>query len=282
MSKFCPLTIRKAAAEQAVRGGRVLKFCGGRAWLVGIGLAVGLMLLAAAMSAPRAYAQVGLQTQFSAAQAQVCSTYATKIREGLASSLEQFYYAQNCHFVPPGFRLCQGDYALCAASTCSTTQTMIKVNSPLGGFKYFPQADCQCPVFHGLALADVTGGNMQGSCAPPAPPLPGPTPIWSLFSMQAEIPQAPTWALAPANPQICSAALNQGDQSVNCFSFACDTEKVINGVPVVTCHCAEGESFDAEQVPANTAFGIQSAQTVPGICFEHPISLPFTLELEVE
>jgi hypothetical protein len=39
---------------------------------------------------------------------------------------------------------------------------------------------------------------------------------------------------------------------VNCFSFACNTERYINGVPVATCDCALGESpvispFDPKQ-----------------------------------
>jgi hypothetical protein len=82
----------------------------------------------------------------------------------------------------------------------------------------------------------------------------------------------------PATPQICPAALKLGDKSVNCFSFACDTEMPEGpaGVPVVTCHCAQGESFNAQPVPAHTAFAIQSAQTVKsGICRKYPIALPF-------
>ena len=142
--------------------------------------------------------------------------------------------------------------------------------------------DCLCPVFTGVALADVNGGNMQGtSDLPPQPPLPQTTPIWSLFATQSEIPQAPNWdPTTSATPQICPAKLNLGDKSVNCFSFACDTETVMpSGVPVVTCHCAQGESFNAQPVPAHTAFGIQSATKVKdGICKKYPIALPFTLE----
>ncbi len=237
-----PLTVRKVAAGRAARGGTLLKAL----------LGVSALLLALAPSMAR------------------------------ADGGEQ----EGDH----NFQLCpKGDYALCAASTCTPalnndgTQKKIKVNDPDGGFKYFPQVDCLCPVFTGVALADVNGGNMQGSCDPPVPPLPQTTPIWSLFSIQSDIPQASNnWdPPLPATPQICPAKLNLGDKSVNCFSFACDTEmpKGPAGVPVVTCHCAQGESFNAQNVPAHTAFAIQSATKVKdGICRQYPIALPFTLE----
>jgi hypothetical protein len=49
----------------------------------------------------------------------------------------------------------------------------------------FPEADCTYPIFYGVSLANLAGGNMQGSCNPP-----GPGQIWSEFSPQPEIPQA--------------------------------------------------------------------------------------------
>lgn len=84
----------------------------------------------------------------------------------------------------PPFRFCDGYYALCAASTCTPSGTTIQVNLPGGGTAPFPQADCSCPIFQGRALANVTGGNMQGSCNPPSPNKMPPSPtglIWSLF-----------------------------------------------------------------------------------------------------
>jgi len=179
------------------------------------------------------------------------------------------------------FQFCNGYYALCAASTCSNTGKMIKVNVAGGGTAMFPQVDCKCPIFHGRAIADVNGGNMQGSCDPPAP---GTGQIWSLFSHEKDIPQELNgWAQTPesaeeAPPQICPAALNLGKEAANCFSFSCDTETYINNVPIVTCHCPKGESFAGTPVPAHTAFAIQAGQRNKAFCAQHPISLPFTLE----
>jgi hypothetical protein len=52
-------------------------------------LAAGLLVLAATLFAPRAYAQVGFPglagPQFKAAEAALCQTYQIKIKEGLAS-----------------------------------------------------------------------------------------------------------------------------------------------------------------------------------------------------
>src|SRR5260370_39374004 len=59
------------------------------------------------------------------------------------------------------------EYALCAASTCTALPGVeIAVNTAGGGTANFPAAQCTCPIFKGLALADVNGGNMTGSCVP--------------------------------------------------------------------------------------------------------------------
>lgn len=244
----CP-TILKAAAERAARGGRVLKAL------------LGLSALLLALAPPMARA------------------------DGAGGGLP--------------FQFCDGYYALCAASTCTPSGTKIQVNLPGGGTREFPQADCLCPIFHGRALANVTGGNMQGSCNPPSPNKMPPSPtglIWSLFSPEEDIPQELNgWSQIPegidaAPQQICPAARNLGDKSVNCFSFSCDSPTYetsdIDGspspgggiVPVVTCHCAIGESFAGNPVPAHTAFAIQAGQKDRAYCAKYPISLPFTLK----
>ena len=171
------------------------------------------------------------------------------------------------------FALCEGEFALCAASTCTPTGGSITVNVTAGGTASFPEADCTCPVLSGLAIADLTGGNMKGSCEPP------PGQIWSTYSPRRHIPQAITgWSRQPAQtlapPQICPASLNLGDQMVNCFSFACDPAGEVNGVQVATCHCALGESLDGTPVLPNTAFGTQAGQGDQAICAEHPVAGP--------
>ena len=61
-----------------------------------------------------------------------------------------------------GVTLCQGKYALCAASTCQPTGKMISTNDG----KTYPEVVCKCPILDGEAIADTSMGNMQGSCAP--------------------------------------------------------------------------------------------------------------------
>ena len=174
------------------------------------------------------------------------------------------------------FQICRGYFALCAASTCQPTGKKITVNVSGDGTAQFDEADCTCPIFSGRAIADVVGGNMQGSCTPPSPEQ-----VWSIYSVRDEIPQqingwVPSGPQAAAPPLFCSKILNLGTQTVNCFSFACDSLRYINGVPVSTCHCAIGESLNGTPVPANTAFLSQAGQGNPAFCHMHPVSGPIT------
>ena len=67
----------------------------------------------------------------------------------------------------PDFRFCEGYFALCAASTCTRTGKQIAVNTITGRTRNFPEADCTCPVILGTSIANLSGGNMKGSCDPP-------------------------------------------------------------------------------------------------------------------
>jgi hypothetical protein len=175
------------------------------------------------------------------------------------------------------FEFCQGYFALCSASTCTPTGNQIAVNVIGGGTANFPEADCTCPIFSGHAIADLAGGNMTGSCEPPSPDQ-----IWSIYSLRTHIPQAindwePSGSEAAAPPLFCPAALNQGDQFVNCFSFACDSLRYINGVPVATCHCPIGESLEGKAVKPQTGFLTQAGQGDHRFCFKHPVAGPISL-----
>jgi hypothetical protein len=175
------------------------------------------------------------------------------------------------------FQICNGYFALCAASTCTPTGKQITVKVASGGTAVFPEADCTCPVLFGRSLANLAGGNMQGSCKPP-----GPGQIWSTYSPRRDIPQAitnwvPTEPEAAAPPQVCPASLNQGNKLANCFSFVCDSETYISNVPVVTCHCPIGESFAGTPVVPQTAFATQAGQGDQRFCFKHPVSVPISL-----
>jgi hypothetical protein len=176
------------------------------------------------------------------------------------------------------YRLCKGYYALCSASTCKPTGKHIRVNVTSGGTAIFPEVDCTCPIFSGVARADVTGGNMQGSCEPP-----GPGQIWSLYFPKDNIPQEiNNWVAsgpgAKAPLQVCPKSLNVGNETSNCFSFACDSETYVNDVPVATCHCPMGESFAGTPIPAQTAFASQAGQRNEQFCFQHPVSVPIALQ----
>jgi len=180
------------------------------------------------------------------------------------------------------FQFCRGYFALCAASTCTPKpgQT-ITVRTATGGTAVFPAADCTCPVILGVSIANPAGGNMQGSCEPPADQ---PGTIWSTFQPRPNIPQAltnwvPTPPEAAAPPLFCPKSPPLGNQSVNCFSFLCDSLTYIPGtnVPVATCHCPIGESLAGTPVAPATAFLTQAGQGDPAYCAMHPVSGPLSV-----
>ena len=172
--------------------------------------------------------------------------------------------------VIPDFRFCQGYFALCAASTCTRTGNQIVVNTITGGTRNFPEADCTCPVILGTSIANLSGGNMKGSCDPP-----GAGKLWSTYQARPDIPQALTnWVSHlpedAAPPQICPASLNLGNQYAQCFSFSCDTERYINNVPVVTCHCAIGATLAGLPAQPQSSFPTQAGQGDQAICADLP------------
>jgi hypothetical protein len=118
---------------------------------------------------------------------------------------------------------------------------------------------------------------MQGSCNPPAPGQ-----IWSTYELRPNIPQAltnwvPTLPEAAAPPLFCPRLPPRGNKLVNCFSFLCDSQRYINNVPVVTCHCPIGESLAGTPVPPATAFLTQAGQGDRAYCAMHPVSGPLLL-----
>ena len=173
---------------------------------------------------------------------------------------------------PLDLQICSGYFALCAASTCTPTGKKIAVNTITGGTANFPEADCTCPVILGQSLANLSGGNMQGSCDPPEPGQ-----IWSEYELRPDIPQAITnWVPHlpedAISPQECPARLHLGNQYAQCYSMACDDETYINNVPVVTCHCALGATLGGAKAAPDSSFGIFAGQGDPRFCAEHPVS----------
>jgi len=155
---------------------------------------------------------------------------------------------------------CNGEYALCAASTCQPTGKTITVNN---GSTY-PEVVCRCPILNGIAIADTAAGNMKGSCEATDSKH-----VWSLFAPKVHYPQeASNFSKNPkdqrATVQKCDASLNQGYNASNCFSFNCEKGK--DGIAI--CKCPMG------QVPAATTFLTEAGQGNPEACYQHPVSLP--------
>ena len=143
-----------------------------------------------------------------------------------------------------GLTQCQGEYALCLASTCKPTGRKIKVKRDDGkSFRFFEESECKCPVITAeiaqqngttlTAIAGVNEGNMNGSCAH------APGTVWALYNKDILIyPQessTPPFAMKPQNMQQCP----QGTVGSNCWNFECKVDKEkINGVKTATCFCA--------------------------------------------
>jgi hypothetical protein len=176
------------------------------------------------------------------------------------------------------FRICIGEFALCAASTCTPTGETIEVNGPDGTKPSFPSAECLCPIFKGPAIADLNGGNMEGSCDPPFAGLG----IWSLYWPESNIPQQiHHWSRLPPLSKAPGFLCPPGnaDTAANCFSFACvRAGKTANGVELAKCTCPLGESLDGTPVSADQEFFTQAGQCDDDICSKHPIfgPLPFS------
>jgi hypothetical protein len=124
--------------------------------------------------------------------------------------------------------LCNGEYALCAASGSTPTGKMITVKG-----KKFAEGMAVCPVLKGRSVAN--GALMKNSCDAPAGK------VWSLFSTVSEAPQAPTWAVAPLVHR--TFTLSKTDGMSNLWSFICDKQaKPVNGVTLASCYGPINES----------------------------------------
>ena len=124
--------------------------------------------------------------------------------------------------------ICNGEYALCAASGSTPTGKMIMVKG-----KEFAEGMAVCPVLTGRSVANPA--LMNNSCDAPAGK------VWSLFSTVSEAPQAPTWAVAPLVKR--SFILGKDSSMSNQWSFICDKQtKKVNGVTLASCYGPINES----------------------------------------
>jgi len=124
--------------------------------------------------------------------------------------------------------ICNGEYALCAASGSTPTGKKIMVKG-----KEFAEGMAVCPVLTGRSIAN--GALMKNSCDAP------PGKVWSLFSTVSEAPQAPTWAVAPLVHR--TFVLSKTEGMSNQWSFLCDKQaKKVNGVQLASCYGPINES----------------------------------------
>ena len=105
--------------------------------------------------------------------------------------------------------MCNGEYALCAASGSTPTGKMITIKG-----KVFAEGMAVCPVLKGRSVAN--GSLMNNSCDAPAGK------VWSLFSTVSEAPQAPSWTVAPLVSR--SFILGKDSGMSNQWSFLCDNK----------------------------------------------------------
>ena len=124
--------------------------------------------------------------------------------------------------------ICNGEYALCAASGSTPTGKKITVNG-----KVFQEGMAVCPVLTGRSIANPA--LMNNSCDAP------PGKVWSLFSTVSEAPQAPTWAVAPLVPR--SFILGKDSGMSNQWGYICDKQaKKVNNVQLASCYGPLNES----------------------------------------
>lgn len=172
-----------------------------------------------------------------------------------------------------GLRQCPGEFALCAASTCTPTGGKIQVNTATGT-ALFDEAVCTCPIFPSPGLADVNGGNMKGTCEPPREVNGQPTEqgIWSWYLPTEHIPQAiNNWSRGQKQTEAPMQSCDSG-QVVNCWSFACVRAGKIQGLEVATCYCPINESPQGEA--GGPPFFTPAGQGNQDICSQYPVGSP--------
>ena len=133
-----------------------------------------------------------------------------------------FVYAQALQ----ALAICHGEYALCAASATTPTGKTMLVDG-----KTFKEGMAVCPILTGTAIANLN--LMSGSCDAK------PGKVWSLFGVPAvtSYPQAPTWAVAPAQFRQFTIGTTPTTGMSNMWSFSCDIQaEKVNGAKLASCY----------------------------------------------
>lgn len=137
--------------------------------------------------------------------------------------------------------ICNGQFALCAASASVPTGKTIRVDG-----KEFPEGMAVCPVLTGRSIAN--SDLMKGSCKAPAGK------VWSLFSTVTEYPQAPDWNVVTMTTRQFVTTSEPGGGMSNQWSFLCDLQaKKVNNVKLAYCYGPINESpWNNGHVPIGT------------------------------
>ena len=126
-------------------------------------------------------------------------------------------------YAEPALMMCNGKYALCAASPTTPTNKTMVINGVT-----FQQGISVCPVLTGKSIGDR---NLIGSCKPPK----GQNTVWSLFSTEMDYPLAPSWAVVKATPRTFVATAGEGGMA-NQWSYPCVIRpKKVNGAVLADC-----------------------------------------------
>ena len=157
----------------------------------------------------------------------------------------------------PALIICEGQYALCAASPTTPTSKTMVINGVT-----FQEGVSVCPVLTGKAVGNR---NLIGSCKPPK----GKHTVWSLFSTEMNYPQAPSWAVVKATPRTFVTTAGAGGMA-NQWSYPCVIRpQKVNGATLADCLGPLNESpWNGAVVPAGasvvTSAPIGSAYPVGG------------------
>ena len=150
-------------------------------------------------------------------------------------------------------QVCQGEFALCAASSASLTGGTVKVVTSKGETLVYPEAMAVCPVLHGPSIANLD--LMNGSCDDK------PGMVWSLFQPRKEFPQAPDWNRTdPAVFREFTTTAGTGGMS-NMWSYNCVKQPRKKGQPeLANCYGPINENpANGEPVPVGTLVMTQAA-----------------------
>lgn len=163
-------------------------------------------------------------------------------------------------------QVCANDYALCAATNCSATNSKITVDT-MGVVTTWQAADCLCPILKGPSVSSPGTGNMpqNNKCAQPVS-KDGKPGVWSAYAIRKNIPQSPNWKRdTPAPFYVCDSAPSGMAQ---CYSFACEnageaigSDGKPTGVMLAACKCPMNESPNGQALDTATTPIITQAAT---------------------